>query len=84
MYRVSIQPRVLKLLERMDDPGYTRIKTAIAALAFNPRPHGYRKLKGREGYRIRVGDYRVIYTITDFILSVEVLDLGHRNEIYNQ
>ena len=47
-----------------------------------PRPQGYRKLKGRKGYRIRVGDYRVIYEIFDHILLIDVIDLGHRKEIY--
>lgn len=43
---------------------------------------GYRELKGRKGYRIRVGDYRVIYDIFDNILLIDVIDLGHRREIY--
>ena len=48
----------------------------------NPRPQGYKKLKGRKGYRIRVGNYRVIYEIFDDILLIDVIDLGHRQEIY--
>ncbi|WP_420902516.1 type II toxin-antitoxin system RelE family toxin [Pseudoflavitalea rhizosphaerae] len=58
------------------------MKTVILDLANNPRPHGYKKLKGRDGYRIRVGDYRVLYNIFDNILTVDVVNLGHRKEIY--
>ncbi|MGA0557011.1 type II toxin-antitoxin system RelE family toxin [Larkinella sp. VNQ87] len=56
---------------------------AIKALADNPRPFGCKKLKGRKGYRIRVGDYRVVYEINDGILVVLIIDVGHRREIYD-
>ena len=49
----------------------------------NPRPSGYLKLKGRDGYIIRVGDYRIIYEIIDNLLIVNVIELGHRKDIYN-
>lgn len=52
-------------------------------LAENPRPQGCKKLKGRLGYRVRVGDYRIIYEIFDTILVIEVIDLGHRKDIYD-
>ena len=48
----------------------------------NPRPNGYKQLKGRDGFRIRVADYRIIYDIFDHILTVDVIDLGHRKDIY--
>lgn len=51
-------------------------------LETNPRPFGYKKLKGREAYRIRVGNYRIIYEIEDKILKVTVIDAGDRKEIY--
>jgi mRNA interferase RelE/StbE len=69
-------------LEAINEPYYSSIKTAIYSLTDNPRPNGYKKLKGQDGYRIRVGDYRIIYQIQDKILVVEVIDLGHRKEIY--
>jgi mRNA interferase RelE/StbE len=59
------------------------ILIAIKDLAQTPRPQGYKKLKGRSGYRIRVGDYRVIYEIEDEILIIQVVDVGHRKDIYN-
>ncbi len=57
-------------------------KKAIHSLAENPRPNGYIKLKGKDAYRIRVGDYRIIYEIIDKILLVDVIDVGHRSDIY--
>lgn len=58
------------------------LKKLFYNLADNPRPNGYKKLKGRDGYRIRVADYRIIYDIFDDILLVEVIDLRHRKDIY--
>lgn len=81
-YSVTIKKRALKALEKINEPYYSSIKVAIYSLADNPRPYGYKKLKERDGYRIRVGDYRIIYDIFDTILVVNVIDLGHRKEIY--
>jgi mRNA interferase RelE/StbE len=82
-YQISIKKRVLKALEKIDKPYYSSIKTAIYALADNPRPFGYLKLKGKKGYRIRVSDYRIIYDIYDSILIVDVVELGDRKDIYD-
>ena len=82
MYKVSIEKSVQKTLEKINAPFYSRIKNAILKLAENPRPEGYKKLKGREGYRIRVADYRIIYEIFDEVLLVTVIDLGNRKDIY--
>ncbi|GAA4447602.1 hypothetical protein GCM10023189_04150 [Nibrella saemangeumensis] len=54
----------------------------IQHLAKNPRPAGYKKLKGRTAYRIRKGDYRIIYDIYDKVVVVEAIVMGHRREIY--
>ena len=48
----------------------------------NPRPSGCKKLQGRNGYRIRSGDYRIIYEVEDKIITVTVIDVGHRKDIY--
>jgi len=69
-------------LENINEPFYTNIKQAIYNLTENPRPQGYKKLKGREGYRIRTGDYRVIYDIFDNKLIVDIITIGHRKDIY--
>ncbi len=82
-YQVTLKKKVLKALEDINEPHYSKIKQAIYSLAENPRPQGYKKLKGRDGYRIRVADYRIIYDIFDNILLVNVIDLGHRKGIYD-
>lgn len=81
-YNVTLKKSAMKALEKINEPNYSNIKEAIYSLADNPRPKGYKKLKGRDGYRIRVTDYRIIYDIFDEILIVEVIDLGHRKDIY--
>lgn len=82
VYKLRIEKSVQKALEKIDEPYYSKIKTSILNLAENPRPQGYKKLKGRDGFRIRVANYRIIYDIFDNILSVDVIDLGHRKDIY--
>jgi mRNA interferase RelE/StbE len=68
-----------KLSQELQD----RIQTKIDDLAIEPRPNGVKKLKGEENsYRIRVGDYRVIYDIFDDVLLVSVVEVGHRSEVY--
>ena len=81
-YTIEFRNKVLKALVKINEPHYSAIKKQIYDLADNPRPQGYRKLKGRKANRIRVGDYRVICEIFDHILLIDVIDLGHRKEIY--
>jgi len=81
-YRVEFVPRVLRELRRIDVGPRRRIDAAISALAGNPRPPGCRKLSGSEEYRIRVGDYRVLYEIEDAVLRVLVVEVGHRRDVY--
>lgn len=81
-YQVTLKKKAIKVLEKINEPYYSNIKQAIYALADNPRPQGYKKLKGRNAYRIRVADYRVIYEVFDDVLLVDVIDLGHRKDIY--
>ena len=81
-YSVTLKKRAIKALQTINEPYYTNIKAAIYSLANDPRPQGYKKLKGRDGYRIRVADYRIIYDIIDNELLVDVIDLGHRKDIY--
>lgn len=82
IYKLRIEKAVIKVLEKISEPYYSKIKSAILKLARNPRPAGYKKLKGRDSFRIRVADYRIIYNIFDDILQVDVIDLRHRKEIY--
>jgi mRNA interferase RelE/StbE len=81
-FQVIIKRSAMKSLEQVSNPYYDLIKEAIYALADDPRPMGYKKLRGREGYRIRVGQYRVIYDIRELVLIVEVIAIGHRKDVY--
>jgi mRNA interferase RelE/StbE len=82
MYQVRVERKAQKELSKIPEPYYSNIKTAILDLGNDPRPTGCKKLKGRDGYRVRVADYRIIYEIQDSILLVDVVDLGHRKDIY--
>ena len=77
-----LKKAAIKALEKINEPYYSNIKTAIYSLANNPRPSGCKKLKGMDGYRIKVADYRVIYDIFDDLLLIDIIDLGHRKSIY--
>lgn len=81
-YRVVILPAAERQLGRIDSGPRRRIDAAIWALAGDPRPHGCRKMSGSEEYRIRVGDYRVLYEIEDAVLRVLVVKVGHRRDVY--
>ncbi|MGC4128484.1 MAG: type II toxin-antitoxin system RelE/ParE family toxin [Bergeyella sp.] len=81
-YTVTLSKKAQKNLDKLSDHIAEPILEAIGNLGNNPKPVGYKKLKGRNGYRIRVGNYRVIYEIFDDILLVDVVSLGHRKDIY--
>ena len=81
-YKVTLKKRAIKALLNINEPYYSNIKQNLYSLADNPRPQWYKKLKGRDSFRIRVGDYRIIYDIFDNELVVDVIDLGHRKDIY--
>ena len=81
-YIVLIERYAQKQIMKLDKKIIPVIKASIADLAHNPRPYGYKKLKGEDAYRIRVGDYRVIYEIDDGKIIVTVVSIGHRKDIY--
>ena len=81
-YAVLIRRRAQKELAGLPAEAYERAKEAMRDLGEEPRPTGSRKLTGREGWRIRVGDYRVIYEIDDAQRTVTVLHVGHRRDVY--
>ena len=84
-YTIEFDSRVKKDFKSINANDVKRIKTAISELSKNPRPDGCTKLKGRQDYyRIRVGNYRVVYTIEDTVLLVLVVRVGHRKEIYKE
>lgn len=81
-FTIVLSKKAEKQLDKLTDNIANPIFDAISELAFEPRPHGYRKLKGRSGYRIRVGDYRIVYEIIDNELIIDVIAIGHRKDIY--
>ena len=83
-YRVELRPAAAKALRKLDPTVRGRIHGAIALLAQDPRPPAARGLRGRPGLRVRVGDYRIIYTVQDDVLLVVVVTLGHRRENYGR
>ena len=83
-YRIELRPAAVRALRKLDLPVARRIQAAIALLAEDPRPPASRPLRGRPAWRVRVGDYRVIYAIEDDVLLVVVVTLGHRRDVYER
>jgi mRNA interferase RelE/StbE len=83
-YRIELRPAARRALAKLDPSVQPRIRGAIALLGQDPRPPASRRLQGRPEYRVRVGDYRIIYAIEDGVLLVIVITLGHRREIYDR
>ena len=82
-YEIQVSPAAHRDLKKLPQNIRSRIIAKIDELAKDPRPHGYTQLKSRDvRYRVRVGDYRIIYKVFDDILVVLVLDIGDRKEIY--
>ena len=80
-YQIQIEKSALKKLSKLEKPLRKKIRASITDLAENPRPFGYKKLVDEGGlYRIKVGDYRVIYKVRDNILLISVLRVAKRNE----
>ena len=82
-YRIELRPAAVKALRRIDPQDRLRIQGAIALLGENPRPPGAKALQGRDGLRVRVGNYRIIYTVDDNVLLIVVVTLGHRKDVYD-
>ncbi len=83
IYEVKFTKGARKMFRKLSQELQDRIQTKIDDLAIEPRPNGVKKLQGEENsYRIRVGDYRVIYDIFDDVLLVSVVDIGHRSKVY--
>jgi len=84
-YRIEFSHRAAKAYRVLQEDVRRRIEPKVEALAENPRPHGARKIEGEEtAYRVRVGDYRIVYEVHDRALIVVVMNIGHRREVYRR
>ena len=82
-YRIELTPAANRELRKLPAEARRRVSRRIDGLASEPRPAGVEKLAGADGlYRVRVGDYRVVYTIADEVLIVVVVRIGHRRDVY--
>ena len=79
---ILIAPPAIRDYKKLTDLELEKINSAIDAFADNPRPPGYKKLKNRDAYRIRVGNYRIIYEINDKQVTVLVIRIRHGREVY--
>ncbi|AEG01830.1 type II toxin-antitoxin system RelE family toxin [Methylomonas methanica] len=83
-YSIQIKPSAQKDLLKLPPQNQTRLLDAIQTLSVNPRPSGIKKLQEHELYRLRVGDYRIIYAIQDQELLILVATIGHRKDVYRR
>jgi mRNA interferase RelE/StbE len=83
-YQILILPAAEKSLSNLPKKMQLRIQGAITTLASNPIPPVAKKLVGRDNYRLRVSDYRIVYSIHENILTVKIVSVGHRRDIYRK
>ena len=82
MYRIIIDRRAVKEIESLPNEVLQRVTDAIVHLKLAPRPNGVKKLVGEEGWRIRIRDYRILYTIDDARKLITIYRVKHRREVY--
>jgi mRNA interferase RelE/StbE len=84
-YKIQWKRSAKKELKKLDKQAILRILQAVESLAENPWQSGSKKLIGSDSiYRIRVGDYRIIYSTESSILTIEIIKVGHRKEVYRK
>jgi mRNA interferase RelE/StbE len=83
-YSIEFRPSARKALRELPGSDRSRILKAIETLAEKPYGPGHKKLRGTDFWRIRVGDYRVVYTVIESMLVVLVIRIGHRREMYRE
>ena len=81
-YTIIIKHSAEKELQSLPPRIHNRVATRLLALEDNPRPVGIKKLQGEESYRLRIGDYRVLFTIDDQQKQITIYSIGHRREVY--
>jgi len=82
VYRLEISHIAHRQIRKLPAPTQERINKAIAGLSENPRPHGTRKLTTSEGYRVRAGNYRILYTVDDEAKVVTIYRVMSREDVY--
>ncbi len=82
MYKVELRQRVRQSLDKLPEKDHRVVITALESLEQEPRPRGVEKIRGTELWRIRKGDYRVIYYINDQEQTIAVVRIGHRRDVY--
>ena len=84
-YRIVVAPSAVRQLRQLDRVAQRRVQAAIELVASEPRPNGAKKLIGGDGeWRVRTGDYRIVYELHDHVLLVLVVAVGHRSDIYER
>ena len=81
-FRIQFTRKAAKQLDKIPDSDAGKILSLIASLANDPRPIASKKLKGRNSYRIRKGNYRIIYEIFESKLVIDIITIGHRRDVY--
>ncbi|MBI4126422.1 MAG: type II toxin-antitoxin system RelE/ParE family toxin [Deltaproteobacteria bacterium] len=81
-YQVLLLPSAQRDVDDIRGKLFDRLKSAITILASNPRPRGSLKMTGEGGYRVRVGDYRILYRIDDALKKIFIYRIKHRREVY--
>jgi mRNA interferase RelE/StbE len=81
-FNIFFQREAVKELRKLPQAEIKRILKAISDLSDNPYPHGIKKLMGSEFFRIRVGNYRIVYSVIDSELLIYILKIGHRKDVY--
>ncbi len=81
-YKISIRKSAIKELGDIPKKDLQKVVRKIQALSANPHPQGSQKLSQKEQYRIRLGNYRIVYSVQDKELTIHIVKIGHRKEIY--
>jgi mRNA interferase RelE/StbE len=85
LYKIEWKQSAKKELKKLKKAVIPRIIKAVESLSINPHPTGSRKLQGSEHlYRVRLGDYRIVYSVENKILLIEIIRIGHRKDIYRK
>lgn len=84
-YRIELLPSAVRDLARLDKTNQQRVGRKISDLADNPRPSGSKKLRDQGNrWRLRIGDFRVVYDIRDELILILILKIGHRRDVYRR